>query len=351
LPYTFLKSRMDISKKGKNMRVKKLFTAALIASVTAVTVYAEELKGRGASFPAPIYKVWTSEYYKATGVKVNYTPTGSGDGVKSITKRMVDFAGSDTPLKQKELKKEKLHMFPTVIGSVVLAYNLDGIKDGELKLSRKAIAGIFNGTITHWDDRAIAEHNAGLVLPHEPITVVVRADKSGTTFNFTYFLNQIDEKINVSKKPTWKANKVIAGKSNSGVSANIQQIKNSIGYIEYSYKMTLGLSAAQVENKEGQFITPTLESFQDAAKYATWSPENDFYAVIGDPAGPTSYPIVAATFLLLPEEKQAENKLVTKFMEWAYAQGDAAAVELGYVPLPEETKEQIRAYWEAKKIR
>ncbi|MBD3791178.1 MAG: phosphate ABC transporter substrate-binding protein PstS [Campylobacterales bacterium] len=333
------------------MTVKKMFTAALIASITAATVYAEELKGRGASFPAPLYKVWTSEYYKATGIKVNYTPTGSGDGVKSIQKRMVDFAGSDKPLKQKELQKGKLHMFPTVVGSVVLAYNLDGVKDGELKLSRKAVAGIFDGTITHWDDPAITEHNAELTLPHAPITVAVRADKSGTTFNFTYFLNQIDQEIKVSKKPTWKAAKVIAGKSNSGVSANIQQIKNSIGYIEYSYKTKLGLAAAQIENREGQFITPTLESFQEAAKYATWKPENDFYAAIGDPAGATSYPIVAATFLLLPEEKNAANKKVTGFMEWAYANGDAAATELGYVPLPKETKDQIRAYWEAKGIR
>lgn len=202
-----------------------MVTAALIASLTAATVYAEELKGRGASFPAPLYKVWTSEYYKATGVQVNYTPTGSGDGVKSIKKRMVDFAGSDKPLKQKLLKKNRLYMFPSVVGSVVLAYHLDGVKDGELKLSREAVAGIFGGTITHWDDKAITAHNAGLTLPHEPITVAVRADKSGTTFNFTYFLNQIDEKIKVSKKPTWKAAKVIAGKSNSGVSANIQQIK------------------------------------------------------------------------------------------------------------------------------
>ena len=333
------------------MRLKKILTAALIAALTTGTLYAEQLKGRGASFPAPLYKVWTSEYYKATGVKVNYTPTGSGDGVKSIKKRMVDFAGSDKPLKQKELKKSKLHMFPTVVGSVVLAYHLEGVKDGELKLSRKAVAGIFNGAITHWDDQAIAEDNAGLSLPHEPITVAVRADKSGTTFNFTYFLNQIDENIKVSKKPTWKAAKVIAGKSNSGVSANIQQIKNSIGYIEYSYKTKLGLTAAQIENKEGKFINPTLESFQEAAKYATWTPENDFYAVIGDPAGATSYPIVAATFLLLPEEKQAVNKNVTKFMEWAYTNGDAAATELGYVPLPKETKDQIRRYWEAKKIK
>jgi len=332
------------------MIFSKLLTTALLASVTIMSLHADELKGRGASFPGPIYKAWTSDYYKATKHQVNYTPTGSGDGIKSIKKRMVDFAGSDKPLKPKALKKHKLFMFPAVVGSVVLAYNIKGVKDGELKLSRTAIAGIFSGTITHWDDKFISAQNAHLSLPHAPITVAVRADKSGTTFNFTYFLNKLDANIKVSKKPTWKAAKVIAGKSNSGVSANIQQIQNSIGYIEYSFKEKLGLSAARIENKEGNYINPTLKSFQDAAKYATWTAKNDFYAVIGDPAGATSYPIVAATFILLPYEKTKTNTQVTQFIDWAYKNGDKAATDLGYVPLPQETKDTIRKYWKSKKI-
>jgi phosphate transport system substrate-binding protein len=333
------------------MTIKTMITAALLASVTLSTVYADEIKGRGASFPGPIYKSWTAEYYAATKNQVNYTPTGSGDGIKSIKKRMVDFAGSDKPLKPKSLKKSKLYMFPSVIGSIVLAYNIEGIKDGELKLSRAAVDAIFTGKAKFWDDALITKDNAGLTLPHEPITVAVRADKSGTTFNFTYFLNKINPDFKVSKKPTWKVSKLVAGKSNSGVSANIQQIKNSIGYIEYSYKIKLGLAAAQIENKEGKFINPTVASFQDAAKYATWTADNDFYAVIGDPEGATSYPIVAATFILLPIEKTDMNKKVTAFIDWAYTNGDKAALELGYVPLPAETKEQIRKYWEAKKIK
>jgi len=333
------------------MTFSKLLTTALIATVTLTAVHADDLKGRGASFPGPVYQAWTSDYFTATKNQVNYTPTGSGDGIKSITKRMVDFAGSDEPLKPKKLANSKLLMFPAVVGSVVLAYNIDGVKDGELKLSRAAIAGIFNGTITEWDDKAIVEQNKDLKLPHEPITVAVRADKSGTTFNFTYFLNQLDGNISVSKQPTWKAPKVVAGKSNSGVSANIQQIKNSIGYIEYSFKEKLGLSAAQIENKEGKFINPTIASFQDAAKYASWTAENDFYAVIADPAGETSYPIVAATFILLPSDKIKTDKEVTKFMEWAYTNGDKAAIDLGYVPLPKETKDAIRAYWETKGVK
>jgi len=333
------------------MYFKKLVSVTCIAILSLSALNAAQIKGRGASFPGPIYSSWTSEYYKTTQNQVNYSPTGSGDGIKSITKRMVDFGGSDEPLKPEKLAEDKLFMFPTVIGSIVLSYNLDGIKDGELKLSRAAIVAIFDGKITFWDDKAIAEQNPTLKLPHEPITIAVRADKSGTTYSFTYFLNQIDPKFEVSKKPTWKAPKVIAGKSNSGVSANIQQIKNSIGYIEYAYKIKLGLNAAQIENKEGKYITPTIASFQDAAKHATWSADNDFYANISDPAGATSYPIVAATFLLLPSEKEESNKEVTKFMEWVYTNGDKLAVDMGYVPLPQETKDKIRAYWDTKKIK
>ena len=333
------------------MTFKTLLTTTLAASLAFTALHADGIKGRGASFPGPVYKAWTAAYFAETKKQVNYTPTGSGDGIKSIKKRMVDFAGSDKPLKPKALKKAKLYMFPSVVGSVVLAYNLDGVKDGALKLSRAAIAGIFSGKITHWDDKAITAQNADLKLPHEANTVAVRADKSGTTFNFTYFLNQLDETIKVSKKPTWKAAKVIAGKSNSGVSASIQQIKNSIGYIEYSFKEKLGLSAAQIENKEGQYINPTLASFQDAAKYATWTADNDFYAVIADPAGATSYPIVAATFILLPHEKMQSNKEVVAFIDWAYAHGDKAATDLGYVPLPATTKDEIRKYWTNNKIK
>ena len=333
------------------MTLRTILTATVAASVAFTAVNADEFKGRGASFPGPVYKAWTAEYFAEMGHKVNYTPTGSGDGIKSIKKRMVDFAGSDKPLKPKALKKAKLHMFPAVVGSIVLAYNLDGIKDGELKLSRAAIDAIFTGKASFWDDALITKENAGLKLPHKPITVAVRADKSGTTFNFTYFLNKINPDFKVSKKPTWKAPKVVAGKSNSGVSANIQNIKNSIGYIEYSYKIKLGLPAAQVENKEGLYINPTVPSFQDAAKYATWTADNDFYAVIGDPAGATSYPIVAATFILLPTEKTEMNKKVTAFIDWAYTKGDKAAADLGYVPLPASTKDAIRKYWEAKKIK
>lgn len=332
------------------MKLKMVATLTIAASIAAASLVAGELQGRGASFPGPVYKAWISEYNAKTGEKVNYTPTGSGDGIKSIKKRMVDFAGSDKPLKPEKLRKYKLYMFPTVVGSIVLAYNIPGIKDGELKLSEKAIAGIFSGKITHWDDETIKRANPGLKLPHEKITVAVRADKSGTTYNFTYYLSKIDPAdFKASKKPNWKGH-VVAGKSNAGVSANIEQTKYAIGYIEYSYKQKLGLCAAQVENKAGKYILPTLKSFQDAAKYAKWTPDNDFYALIAYPDGANSYPIVAATFILIPEEKQRTNKKVTGFFDFAFQNGDKIATDLGYVPLPKETKDMIRAYWKEKGI-
>ena len=333
------------------MKLKILIVLSIVLAVNTLSINASEIQGRGASFPAPVYKAWIAAYNKATGEKVNYTPTGSGDGIKSIKKRIVDFAGSDKPLKPKKLKKYKLYMFPTVVGSIVLAYNIPGVKDGELRLSEKAIAGIFSGKIKYWDDEVIKAENSNLKLPHEKITVAVRADKSGTTFNFTYYLHQIDpDDFKVSKKPTWKAN-VVAGKSNSGVTANIQNTKYSIGYIEYSYKLKSNLPAATIQNKAGKYIKPTVKSFQDAAKYATWTADKDFYAVIAYPDGETSYPIVAATFILLPKEKVDTDKKVTKFFDFAYKNGDKLAADLGYVPLPASTKEEIRKYWADKGIK
>ncbi len=333
------------------MKLKTIATMTVAVSIAASSLFAGELQGRGASFPGPVYKAWISQYNAKTGEKVNYTPTGSGDGIKSIKKRMVNFAGSDKPLKPKKLRKNKLYMFPTVVGSIVLAYNIPGVKDGELKLSEKAISGIFSGKVAYWDDKEITSVNPDIKLPHEKITVAVRADKSGTTYNFTYYLSKLNDKeFKASKKPNWKGN-VVAGKSNSGVSANIEQTKYSIGYIEYSYKQKLGLSAAQVQNKEGEYILPTLKSFQDAAKYAKWTPDNDFYALIAYPDGKTSYPIVAATFILIPQEKTDTNKKVTKFFDFAYQNGDKIATDLGYVPLPKETKDMIRKYWEDKGIK
>ncbi|WP_457607140.1 phosphate ABC transporter substrate-binding protein PstS [Nitratifractor sp.] len=330
--------------------LKKLLLTTTAAAVAFSAANAFEINGRGASFPAPVYKEWAAAYNKATGNRVNYTASGSGDGIKSIEKRLVDFVGSDKPLKPKTLRKHKLYMFPAIVGSIVLAYNLPGVEDNQLKLSEKAIAAIFSGKAKYWDDAVIAEPNAGLKLPHEPINVCVRADGSGTTFNFTYYLSKIDPAdFKPKKKFNWKAN-VVGGKGNQGVTANIQQTKYSIGYIEYSYKLSSGLPAATVENREHKFVAPTVQSFQDAAKYASWDKKDDFYAVIAYPKGATSYPMVAPSFILLDEEKKEANDKVAAFYDWAFKNGADIAAKLGYVALPKATVDEIRAYWSGKGI-
>ena len=333
------------------MKIRSLATLAIAASVVTTSLIAGEITGRGASFPAPLYKEWAQAYYNATGNRVTYTGTGSGDGIKSIKKRLVDFGGSDKPLKPKSLRKHKLDMFPAVVGSIVLAYNLPGVEDQQLKLSEKAIAAIFNGKAKYWDDARITENNKALKLPHKPINVCVRADGSGTTYNFTYYLSKIDPAdFKPRKKLNWNAN-VIGGKGNQGVTANIMQNKYAIGYIEYSYKLKSGLPAATIENREHRWIAPTVSSFHDAAKYAVWDKSKDFYAVIGYPKGATSYPIVAASFILLPDEKKAKDKEVTAFFDWAFQHGDAIAVKLGYVALPDATVQEIHSYWEEKGVK
>jgi len=324
----------------------------ILTFIISTHLAAFDIKGRGASFPAPLYRTWISDFYNQTGNRVNFTQTGSGDGIKSVRWRMVDFGASDKPLDARLINKYKLYMFPSVIGAIVLSYNLPNVTDGELCLSHEAVAGIFDGTITYWDDARIQKANPRLKLPHQKIRVIVRADKSGTSFNFTDYLSKIAPKrFTPSKMPQWRP-KVIGGKSNAGVSANIEQMKYSIGYIEYSYKIKLGLKAAKVQNQEGNYVQANLANFQEAIKNAAWSIENDFYALITYPKGANAYPIVAATFILLPidETKKEQNQKVSKFFDYAFKHGDKAAIDLGYVPLPNDTKDMIREYWKLKGV-
>lgn len=317
-----------------------IFTLLISSQLSAY-----DIKGRGASFPAPLYRTWISDFYNQTDNRVNFTQTGSGDGIKSVRRHMVDFGASDKPLSPRLIKKYDLYMFPTVIGAIVLSYNLPGVKDGELRLSVDAVAGIFEGSIQYWDDPLISKENPSLTLPHKKIIVIVRADKSGTTFNFTHYLSLIaPDRFKASKLPHWKA-EVIGGKSNSGVSANIKQLEYSIGYVEYSYKIKLGLKAAQLQTRNGKYVPASMKYFQEAIKYASWSIGNDFYALIAYPEGKEAYPIVAATFILLPRDQNETNQNVTRFFDYVFKHGDKAAIELGYVPLPDETKDMVRNYW------
>jgi phosphate transport system substrate-binding protein len=329
--------------------VKKLLaTAALVAGMSFSVANADTLEGTGASFPFPVYKAWITDYYKATGNQVNYSPTGSGTGIKEISARHVDFGGTDKPLEPSVLKKKGLIMFPTVVGAITFSYNVPGVE--HLKLSEAAISGIVLGNIEYWDATTIQADNPNAKLPHEKVLFVHRSDKSGTTFNFTYYLSKMNSvwrrHFGAKKTVNWPMKNRVAGKGNFGVSTAIKTNKYSIGYVDYADAVKNGLSMASIEDKSGTFIDPKPANFVSAAGSAILDPKHDFYSIIAYPK--SGYPMIAATFILLPSEKQDKNKEVTKFFDYAFENGDAAASMLGYVPLPKVLKDKIRGYWADK---
>ncbi|MEA3289789.1 MAG: phosphate ABC transporter substrate-binding protein PstS [Campylobacterota bacterium] len=333
--------------------MKKLVTLALAGTIAATVANAEIIKGSGASFPYTVYQKWIKEYNKQTGIKVDYIKKGSSKGIKDAKARSVDFAGTDKPLSPKTLKKNKLYQFPAVVGAITMAYNIPEVKN--LNLTRAAIAEIALGNTKYWDDEVIAVANPGVKLPHKKMTFVHRADGSGTTYNFTYYLSKSNsewkEKFGAKKSLTWPGDHHIGGKANSGVAALIKQTPYAIGYIDYADAKSNGISMASVQNKEGYFIKPTLKSFQTAAAKASLNPKKDFYAMVADPAGKGAYPMIASTFILLPAEKPDMNKNVTKFYDWAYNDGQEIAKSLGFVPLPDSLTSKIRKYWADKGVK
>ncbi len=327
--------------------MKKAIIAAGALAAIASNLLADRINGAGASFPAPLYYDWAYEYHKATGVEVNYQSIGSGGGIKQISNRIVDFGASDKPLKPKTLDKKRLYQFPAVIGSIVVVYNLPGVADMQLKLENKDVADIYLGKIKYWDDKAIAEDNPGLKLPHKKIVVLHRSDGSGTTFNFSYYLAHVNQdwanEVGIGKALDWPVG--LGGKGNEGVANLLKQTPYSIGYVEYAYKLKNNFKAATLQTKSGKWVKPVEENFKAAAKYASWGPENHFYQILALQPGDNSYPLVAGTFILLPREKTKTDKKVTAFFDWAFKNGDAAAKKLGYIPLPASTKDKIREYW------
>ncbi|MRJ06201.1 MAG: phosphate ABC transporter substrate-binding protein PstS [Epsilonproteobacteria bacterium] len=332
--------------------MKKLL-ASLAIGVTTFALGATEITGTGASFPYPVYKEWIKGYYKETGNRVNYTPTGSGTGIKEVAKRHVDFGGTDKPLPPKLLDKGKLYQFPTVIGGIVLAYNIPGAD--KLKLSESAIKGIVLGKIAYWDNPTITKDNPDLNLPHKKIIFVHRSDKSGTTFNFTYYLSKMSPEWNrlygarkMINWPTDAQGRGIAGKGNFGVSAAIKTNPYSIGYVDYADAKKNGLKMAIIQGADGKFVAPTPENFAKGAENAGFDPKKDFYKIIAYPK--TGYPIIAATFILLPQEKVETNKAVVKFFQYGFNH-DEVAQQLGYIPLPQSVKKQVEQYWTEKGLK
>ena len=332
----------------------KVLKVALATSVLLTGLSASDVvKGSGASFPYSVYQKWIKAYNKETGIKIDYIKKGSSKGIKDAQDRAVDFAGTDKPLSPKVLAQSKLYQFPGVVGAITMGYNLPGL-DG-LKLSRAAIVAIAEGKVTYWDDKIITTENAGVKLPHEKLTFVHRADGSGTTYNFTYYLSKVSktwkDTYGAKKELNWPGDHHIGGKTNSGVATLLKQTPYSVGYIDYADAANNEIAMATVENREGNYIVPTLKSFQAAAAKASLDPKKDFYSIIADPKGADSYPMVAATFILVPAEKPEMNKNVTKFYDWCYKDGQEIAKSLGFVPLPDSLTTKIRAYWDAKGIK
>ncbi|MCX8034208.1 MAG: phosphate ABC transporter substrate-binding protein PstS [Thermodesulfovibrio sp.] len=310
---------------------------------------AEMINGAGATFPYPLYSTWAADYYKATGIKVNYQSIGSGGGIRQITERTVHFGASDMALNPEELEKAKLLQFPAVIGGVVPVINLPTIGSSSLILDGIILCEIFLGEIKMWDDPKIKALNPKINLPSKSITVIYRSDGSGTTAIFTHYLSSICPKwaqsVGYGTSVKWRTG--LGGKGNEGVANYVKRTPHSIGYVEFAYAKQNKLNVVKLKNIAGQVISADFESFAAAAASAKLDAKNHFYAWMTNAPGEKSWPITGATYILLAKEKNDVNKSVTKFFDWAFKNGDKAAKNLDYVPLPQELKDKVRNYWKA----
>ena len=324
------------------------FTVCAAAVVgLASTAFAQEITGAGASFPAPLYSKWASEYNKATGVKINYQSVGSGAGMRQIEAKTVDFGASDAPLKDEELKTKNLVQFPTVIGGVIPVVNIKGLTPGQLKLTGQVLGDIYLGKISKWSDPAIKALNPTLSLPDAAISQVRRADGSGTTFIFTNYLSKVNadwkSKVGEGTAVNWPTG--AGGKGNEGVAAFVSRLPNSIGYVEYAYVKQNKLVYAQMQNQSGAYVTPDDSAFKAAAAGADWN--KTFYQILTNQPGAAAWPISGATFIMMQksQDKAANAAATLKFFTWAYANGDKMADDLDYVPMPDNVIGAIEKAW------
>lgn len=333
------------------MKFASKFTLATIAGFTAITysfgAFAQDVTGAGASFPAPLYSKWASDYNKSTGVKINYQSVGSGAGIKQIEAKTVDFGASDMPLKDEELKAKSLVQFPTVIGGVIPVVNIKGIAPGQLKLNGQVLGDIFLGKITKWDDAAIKALNPTLALPSDVISPVRRADGSGTSFIFTNYLSKVNpewkSKVGEGTAVNWPVG--AGGKGNEGVAAFVSRLPNSIGYVEYAYVKQNKMTFAVMQNAAGTFVSPDDLTFKAAAAGADWA--KTFYQILTNQPGKDAWPLTGATFILMHkvQDKPLLATATLKFFDWAYKNGDKTAEELDYAPMPASVKSAIEKSW------
>ena len=329
--------------------MKAIAAAGLV--VASTSAFAADITGAGATFPFPVYSKWADAYKKETGTALNYQSIGSGAGIKQIQAKTVTFGATDMPLKPEQLEKDGLVQWPMVMGAIVPVVNLEGIKPGELVFDGATLASIYLGKITKWDDPSIAKLNPNLKLPSAAIAVVRRSDGSGTTFNFTDYLSKANDewktKVGSGTAVEWPTG--VGAKGNEGVAGNVSQTKNSIGYVEYAYAKQNNLTYAAMVNKAGKIVQPTVAAFQAAAANADWANAGGYYLILTDQPGEASWPVTAATFILMrkePTDKAASAEAI-KFFKWAFANGDKIAEDLDYIPMPEPVAKLIEKTWSA----
>ena len=331
------------------MKLMQTAFAGLAGVLFAVSAQAADITGAGSTFAAPLYTKWADAYAKNGGGKVNYQGIGSSGGIKQIEAKTVDFAGSDMPLKDDELAKQGLFQFPTVVGGVVPAINLPGVKAGELTLSGEVLADIYLNKITKWNDPAIAKLNPGVKLPDTAIAVVRRADGSGTTFIWSDYLSKVSpewkSKVGEGTTVSWPTG--TGGKGNDGVAAFIQRLPGAIGYVEWAYVKQNHMVYTKMVNHDGKVVTPDTATFAAAAKGAEWN--KTFYQILTDEPGAQAWPIVGATFVLVhkTQAKAAEGAETLKFFGWGFKNGSDAVNSLDYIPLPASVTAEIEKQWKA----
>jgi phosphate transport system substrate-binding protein len=318
-------------------------------SFAAGAAIAADISGAGATFPFPIYAKWADAYKKETNNGLNYQSIGSGAGIKQIQAKTVTFGATDAPMTAEEQKKNGLVQWPMVMGGIVPVLNIEGVKPGEVVLDGPTLANIFLGTIKTWDDAAIKKLNADVKLPSAPIVVVRRSDGSGTTFNFTDYLSKVSadwkSKVGTGASVEWPVG--VGAKGNDGVAGNVGQTKNSIGYVEFAYAKQNKLTHADLVNPAGKRVAPTIATFQAAAANADWAKSPGYYQILTNQPGDTSWPITAATFILMyaePADKAASAEAI-KFFAWAFEKGDKAAEELDFIPMPKPVVALIQKTW------
>jgi phosphate transport system substrate-binding protein len=330
--------------------------AIVLGTLAAASTFAAaaDITGAGATFPNPIYVKWADAYKKESGVAINYQSIGSGGGIKAIKDKTVAFGASDAPLKGSDLDQSGLVQFPTVMGGIVPVINLEGIAPGSLVLDGPTVAKIFLGQVKSWDDAAIKALNPGATLPKQAITVVHRADGSGTTFNFTNYLSKVspDWKTQVGEATAVEWPVGVGAKGNEGVAGNVAQTKGSVGYVEYAYAKQNKLIYTRMINAAGRAVSPNSESFQAAAANADWNSVPGFGVILSNQPGDASWPMTAATFILIhkqPADPAAAGGAL-KFFAWAYAKGGKMAEELDFVPMPASVVTAVQGVW-AKEIK